>query len=47
MIQYGTLGDAKDEYLSIGESTTIEPIYRFCRVVVAVFGPYYLRGPNE
>jgi hypothetical protein len=47
MIAYGTPGDAKDEYLRISHSTIIESMYGFCRAVVAVFGPYYFRGPYE
>jgi hypothetical protein len=38
----GTPGDAKDKYLRIGNSTSIESMYSFCRALVAVFGPYYL-----
>jgi hypothetical protein len=47
MIAYGTPGDARDEYLGISDSTTIESMYIFCRVVVAVFGSHYLHGPNK
>jgi hypothetical protein len=47
MIAYRTSEDAKDEYLRIGDSTAIDSMYRFCRAVVAVFGPHYLREPNE
>jgi hypothetical protein len=31
----------------MAESTAMECMYRFYRVVVAVFGPYYLRTPNK
>jgi hypothetical protein len=34
MLAYGTLGDAKGDYLYIVESTTIECMYKFCREVV-------------
>jgi hypothetical protein len=47
MITYGTSGDSKDKYLRIGDSTAIESMYRFCRAVVNIFGPHYLREPNE
>jgi hypothetical protein len=45
MLAFG--GDAKYEYLCIGEPTAIKAIYKFCRVVVSIFGAHYLRGPNE
>ncbi|KAK6777273.1 hypothetical protein RDI58_023990 [Solanum bulbocastanum] len=30
MLAYGLLADATDEYVKIGESTTIESMKRFC-----------------
>jgi hypothetical protein len=42
MLAYDARGDAHDDYLRMAEST-----YQFCKAVVVVFGPYYLRGPNE
>ena len=47
MLAYGTPGDLKDELLRMGESTTIECMYKFCRAVVGKFKTDYLRGPNE
>jgi hypothetical protein len=47
MLAYRPPRDAKDEYLRISESKTIESMYRFCRVVVGKFRSDYLRGPNE
>ncbi|KAM6574457.1 uncharacterized protein LOC115696361 [Cannabis sativa] len=38
--------DATDEYIKIGESTTLESLKRFCCAVVEVFGAHYLRSPN-
>jgi presenilin-like A22 family membrane protease len=29
-----------------GESTCLKAMYKFCKVVVVVFGEQYLRGPN-
>ncbi|KAL5789856.1 hypothetical protein ACOSQ2_004744 [Xanthoceras sorbifolium] len=46
MLAYGASVDATDEYIKIGESTTIESMNRFCRVVVEVFGERNLRSPN-
>lgn len=34
LLAYGAPGDSKDEYPHMSESTTIECMYRFCRVVV-------------
>jgi hypothetical protein len=36
-----------DEYVRIGESTSIEFLRRFVKVVCDVFGPEYLRPPNQ
>ena len=47
VIAYGILADYVDEYLHIGEDTTIESVHRFAKVIVRVFGPEYLRAPNE
>ncbi|XP_062119187.1 uncharacterized protein LOC133832926 [Humulus lupulus] len=44
--KYGAPTDATDEYIKIGESTTLESLKRFCRAVVEVFGTCYLRSPN-
>jgi len=47
VIAYGVPTDYRDEYLRIGEDTTIESVRRFAKVVIRVFGPVYLRSPNE
>ena len=36
-----------DDYIHIGESTALESLRKFVRVVVHVFGHEYLRLPNE
>ena len=46
MLAYGLPADATDEYIKIGESTTIESLKRFYRVVVEEFKYEYLRSPN-
>jgi hypothetical protein len=46
-LAYGVPADYVDEYLRIGESTAIESLRKFVRAVCEVFGPEYLRPPNE
>ena len=43
VIAYGVPADYADEYLRIGEDSTIESMRRFAKVIVRVFGPEYLR----
>ncbi|XP_074355895.1 uncharacterized protein LOC141695556 [Apium graveolens] len=47
MLAYGTAADAVDDYVRIGESTTIESLKRFVKAIVEVFGAEYLRRPND
>jgi hypothetical protein len=47
MLSYGVPADATDDYVRIGESTTIESLRRFVCAVVEVFRDEYLRTPNE
>ena len=43
MLAYGMSADSFDEYVGIGESTTIKCVKRFCLGVVYIFRPEYLR----
>ncbi|XP_071681585.1 uncharacterized protein [Lolium perenne] len=47
VINYGIPADYTDEYLRIGEDTTTESVRRFARMIIKLFGPTYLRAPNE
>jgi hypothetical protein len=46
MLAYGVAGDLIDEYLRMSESTFLDSMYKFCKVVIAVFGTVYLRYPT-
>jgi hypothetical protein len=47
MIAYEAPADAMDDYVCVGESTALKYLRRFAVTVVEVFGPQYLRLPNE
>ncbi|KAL9678843.1 hypothetical protein QQ045_016694 [Rhodiola kirilowii] len=47
MLAYGTAADAVDDYIRIGESTTIESLRRFVRAIVEIFGCEYMRRQNN
>jgi hypothetical protein len=47
VIAYGIPVDYTDEYLRIGEDTTILSIRMFAKTIIHVFGPEYLQSPNE
>ena len=46
MLAYGISADSIDEYVRIGESTTIERVKQFCKGVVEIFVLEYLKSPN-
>lgn len=46
ILAYGLPANAIDEYVRIGESTAREALRHFCRAIIDVYGPYYLRAPN-
>jgi hypothetical protein len=47
MIAYEVPADAIDDYVCVGESTTLKYLRRFAIVVVELFGPQYLRLPSS
>ncbi|KAK2649663.1 hypothetical protein Ddye_017152 [Dipteronia dyeriana] len=46
MLAYGCPADATNEYIKIGESTSIESLKIFCRAVMKEFTCEYLRSHN-
>ncbi|KAI3509156.1 hypothetical protein L1887_24191 [Cichorium endivia] len=42
----GSVGDSWDEYFQMSERTTRETLEEFCRCVIEVYGPRYLRKPT-
>ena len=46
MLAYGILGDLVDGYVHMSEITCLMLMYKFCQVVIEVFGPEYLRQPT-
>ena len=46
MLAYGVPGDLIDEYVRMSESTCLDSLYKFCKAVIVVFGPEYLREPT-
>lgn len=47
MLAYGSPADIIDEYVRIGENTSIECLERFVRGVNVVFWTKYFRKPNN
>jgi hypothetical protein len=47
VIAYGIPADYTNEYLRIGEDTTILLVWLFEETIIYVFGSKYLQSPNE
>ncbi|XP_024013556.1 uncharacterized protein LOC112087797 [Eutrema salsugineum] len=47
MLAYGSAADAVDEYLRLGESTTISCLEHFTEGIISSFGDEYLRRPTR
>ena len=47
ILAYGVATDSTDEYVRIGESTAVESLKKFVKVVVNIFSEEYLRSPNS
>ena len=47
MLAYGVSADYVDEYVRIGESTTIESLKRFIKAIISIFSGKYMRSPNK
>ncbi|XP_048611653.1 uncharacterized protein LOC125585957 [Brassica napus] len=46
MLAYGYAADAVDEYLRLGESTTLSCLHHFTDRIIQLFGDEYLRRPT-
>jgi hypothetical protein len=47
VLAYGIPADYTDEYLRIGQDTTMESVRRFAKLVIRLYGDVYLQAPNE
>ena len=47
ILAYGSPADSVDDYVRIGESTTLECLDRFVMGVCTIFGSQYMRRPNN
>lgn len=46
MLAYGVAGDAVDDYVRISSVTALECLKKFCKGVIEIFEPQYLRRPS-
>jgi len=47
MLAYGTAADSFDDVLKMGESTVLQTVKEFVKIVHSVYGPEFLRPPNQ
>ncbi|CAM8883137.1 unnamed protein product [Rhodiola kirilowii] len=47
MLAYGVSADAVDEYIKIGGTTALECLHRFCKGIIQLNEPVYLRAPTQ
>ncbi|CAK8579389.1 unnamed protein product [Lathyrus sativus] len=47
ILAYGSSADSVDDYVRIGESTTLKCLDRFVIGVCTLFGAQYIRSPNN
>jgi hypothetical protein len=47
MLAYGGPADRLDEYIRMGESTIIDCVKQFTRLIVELYGDEYMREPNQ
>ena len=45
VLAYGIPADYTDEYLRIGEDTATESVRKFAKMVIRLYGDWYLRAP--
>ncbi|CAM8906118.1 unnamed protein product [Rhodiola kirilowii] len=46
MLAYGVSADVVDEYIKIGGTTALECLRRFCKGIIQLYEPVYLRAPT-
>ena len=46
ILAYGSSADRNDEYIRMGESTTLHYLQVFCEAVIDLYGSFYLRKPT-
>ena len=43
ILAYGSCTDRKDEYMPLGETTTLDYLKHFSEAIIESYGPFYLR----